>query len=67
MPWFSTGINLRRQHMGMKRWGVFEHYVDRPCSSLGGCVLTRAFNVPHSRFNDVSREAFESAGLGRFW
>lgn len=53
---------LVRQNMGKKRWGVFEHQVvDRNHPLVSG-VNTR-FEVPHSRFNDVSREAFESAGL----
>ncbi|CAG0911675.1 unnamed protein product, partial [Cyprideis torosa] len=51
-----------RQHMGEKRWGVFDHrVVDRNHPLVSG-VNTR-FNVPHSRFNDVSREALEEAGL----
>lgn len=53
---------LVRQHMGDKRWGVFSHnVVDRTHPLVSG-VNTR-FDVPHSRFNDVSRDALESAGL----
>lgn len=53
---------IRRKHMGSKRWGVFPHrVVDRTHPLVAG-VNTR-FDVPHSRFNDVSREALEAAGL----
>ena len=51
-----------RRHLGFKRWGVFPHrVVDRKHPLVTG-VNTR-FDVPHSRFNDVSREQFEAAGL----
>ncbi|TVP89838.1 MAG: homoserine O-succinyltransferase [Thioalkalivibrio sp.] len=52
----------RRRHRGSKLWGVFDHrVVDRGHPLVAG-VNTR-FNVPHSRFNDVSREQFERHGL----
>ncbi|MFO8152476.1 homoserine O-succinyltransferase MetA [Thioalkalivibrio sp.] len=52
----------RRRHRGSKLWGVFDHQVvDRGHPLVAG-VNTR-FNVPHSRFNDVSREQFERHGL----
>lgn len=48
--------------MGFKRWGVYPHYlVDRDHPLVAG-VNTR-FDVPHSRYNDVSRKQFEAAGL----
>jgi len=51
-----------RRHMGFKRWGVYSHRVlDRHHPLMLG-VNTR-FDVPHSRFNDVSRAQFEAAGL----
>ena len=51
-----------RQHMGTKRWGVYPHYLlDREHPLVAG-VNTR-FDIPHSRFNNISREQFESAGL----
>ncbi len=51
-----------RRHMGFKRWGVYSHRVlDRHHPLVLG-VNTR-FDVPHSRFNDVSRAQFEAAGL----
>ena len=52
----------RRRHRGSKLWGVFDHrVVDRGHPLVAG-VNTR-FDVPHSRFNDVSREQFERHGL----
>jgi homoserine O-succinyltransferase len=51
-----------RRHMGFKRWGVYSHRVlDRHHPLVLG-VNTR-FDVPHSRFNDVSHAQFEEAGL----
>ncbi len=51
-----------RRHMGFKRWGVYPHRVlDRRHPLVAG-VNTR-FDVPHSRFNDISRAQFEEAGL----
>ena len=51
-----------RRHMGFKRWGVYSHrLLDRHHPLVWG-VNTR-FDVPHSRFNDVSRAQFEAAGL----
>ena len=51
-----------RRHMGFKRWGVYSHRVlDRHHPLVWG-VNTR-FDVPHSRFNDISRAQFEAAGL----
>jgi len=52
----------KRRPLGFKRWGVFAHrVVDRTHPLVAG-VNTR-FDVPHSRFNDVSRAQFEAAGL----
>jgi homoserine O-succinyltransferase/O-acetyltransferase len=52
----------RRRHRGPKLWGVFDHrVVDRSHPLVAG-VNTR-FDVPHSRFNDVSRAQFERHGL----
>jgi homoserine O-succinyltransferase len=52
----------KRRHMGFKRWGVYPHRVLDRRHPLVGDVNTR-FDVPHSRFNDVSRAQFEAAGL----
>jgi homoserine O-succinyltransferase len=45
-----------------KVWGVFEHHVVDKRHPLVGDVNTR-FDVPHSRWNDVSRAQFDAAGL----
>lgn len=52
----------RRQHLGYKRWGVYPHRVTDKKHPLVSDINTR-FNVPHSRYNVISRERFESAGL----
>jgi homoserine O-succinyltransferase len=52
----------RRVKQPAKVWGVFEHKVVDKRHPLVGDVNTR-FDVPHSRWNDVSRAQFESAGL----
>jgi homoserine O-succinyltransferase len=52
----------KRQPLGFKRWGVYPHrVVDRKHPLVTG-VNTR-FDVPHSRFNDISRRQFERANL----
>lgn len=45
-----------------KRWGVFSHRVVEKRHPLVADVNTR-FDVPHSRWNDISRAQFEAAGL----
>ncbi len=45
-----------------KRWGVFSHRVLDKRHPLVADVNTR-FDVPHSRWNDISRAQFEAAGL----
>ncbi|NEX20791.1 homoserine O-succinyltransferase [Thiorhodococcus mannitoliphagus] len=52
----------RRQPLPEKRWGVFPHRVVDRSHPLVANVNTR-FDVPHSRFNDISHEQFVSAGL----
>lgn len=51
-----------RVRQPVKRWGVFPHRVVAPEHPLVVDVNTR-FDVPHSRWNDVSRAQFEAAGL----
>jgi homoserine O-succinyltransferase len=51
-----------RQKMTQKCWGVFKHKVSRQKHPLTNGVNTE-FNVPHSRFNQITREQFESAGV----
>jgi len=52
----------KRRPLGFKRWGVFPHRVVERHHPLVNDVNTR-FDVPHSRFNEVGRDQFESAGL----
>jgi homoserine O-succinyltransferase len=52
----------KRRPMGFKRWGVYPHHVVDPTHPLVNDVNTR-FDVPHSRFNDVSPAQFEAAGV----
>ncbi|MES9859771.1 MAG: homoserine O-succinyltransferase, partial [Candidatus Thiodiazotropha sp. 4PDIVS1] len=52
----------QRTHMGDKLWGVFSHRVQDSKHPLVNDVNTR-FDVPHSRFNQISREQFNQAGL----
>jgi homoserine O-succinyltransferase len=52
----------RRRRQPAKRWGVFQHQVLDATHPLVNDVNTR-FDVPHSRWNDVSRAQFETAGL----
>ncbi len=52
----------KRRHLGFKRWGVFPHYLlDRQHPLVAG-VNTR-FDIPHSRYNNICRQQFETAGL----
>ena len=52
----------KRRPLGFKRWGVFPHHVVDPHHPLVNDVNTH-FDVPHSRFNDISREQFTQSGL----
>ena len=54
--------NKKRKPQLDKKWGVFPHRVTDQSHSLIADINTR-FDVPHSRWNDVSREQFESAKL----
>jgi homoserine O-succinyltransferase len=52
----------KRYRLRRKRWGVYQHEVLERHHPLVNDVNT-LFNVPHSRFNEISRAQFESAGL----
>jgi homoserine O-succinyltransferase len=52
----------RRQPLPAKCWGVYPHHVVERTHPLVSDVNTR-FDVPHSRFNDISRTQFDAAGL----
>ena len=51
-----------RTPLPRKRWGVYRHDVVAPEHPLLQGLAPR-FDVPHSRYNDISREQFEEAGL----
>lgn len=52
----------KRQRSPEKTWGVFSHKViDRKHPLVSG--VNTKFDVPHSRYNDVSHEQFRDAGL----
>jgi homoserine O-succinyltransferase len=53
---------IRREPLDSKRWGVYNHYVRQPEHPLMRDINTR-FDAPHSRFNAVTREQLEQAGL----
>lgn len=50
-----------RRPLGAKRWGVYGHRVVNRSHPLVANVNT-LFDVPHSRFNDISRAQFEAVG-----
>jgi homoserine O-succinyltransferase len=54
--------NQHRQRLPNKCWGVFNHNVVDRHHPLVKDVNTR-FNVPHSRFNEISCSQFQAAGL----
>ncbi len=45
-----------------KRWGVFRHKV-MDCKHPIVRGMNTAFDVPHSRYGEISREQFEKAGM----
>jgi homoserine O-succinyltransferase len=51
-----------RTPLPRKQWGVYSHRVIVPQHPLLRGVNTR-FDVPHSRYNAITREQFEAAGL----
>ena len=53
---------INRVKRDSKKWGVFEHRVTQPSHPLLREINTR-FDVPHSRWNSITPEHFEGAGL----
>jgi homoserine O-succinyltransferase len=52
----------KRQAIGEKCWGVFPHQVlDRQHPLMSG--VNTCFDVPHSRFNEISKAQFDKAGV----
>lgn len=52
----------KRNPLKLKRWGVFPHRVVNKKHPLVYDVNTR-FDVPHSRYNEISKKQYEKAGL----
>ncbi len=52
----------RRRPLPAKRWGVYPHRVIDKGHPLVNDVNT-LFDVPHSRFNEISRDQLDAAGL----
>ena len=52
----------KRQPIGAKHWGVFPHKVINRSHPLVKGVNTR-FDIPHSRFNEISEKQFSDAGI----
>jgi homoserine O-succinyltransferase len=57
---FNHGIE--RQRLPQKKWGVYSHKINAPEHPLTWEINTR-FDAPHSRYNEVSKEQLEQAGL----
>lgn len=53
---------IRRRRLPLKRWGVYNHRVTNPRHPLLQDVNTR-FDVPHSRWNEITRDDLLNAGL----
>lgn len=53
---------VERQPLPRKQWGVYSHRISTPIHPLLSDINTR-FDVPHSRYNGISREQFLAAGL----
>ena len=54
--------DIDRRPLPSKRWGVYSHRVCVPGHPLLREINTR-FDVPHSRYNDISRAQLEAADL----
>ena len=59
MKYFYQINRVKRE---TKKWGVFEHRVTQPNHPLLREINTR-FDVPHSRWNSITRRQIEDAGL----
>jgi homoserine O-succinyltransferase len=53
---------IDRRRLPRKQWGVYSHGVVAPAHPLLRGIDTR-FDVPHSRYNTITREQFEEAGF----
>jgi len=52
----------KRVPQSIKKWGVFSHKVTNKFHPMATDINTR-FDVPHSRWNDVSKNQFEEVNL----
>ena len=57
---YQYGID--RKPLPKKRWGVYSHRISQPGHPLLRDINTR-FDVPHSRYNEISKQQLEDAGL----
>lgn len=53
---------IDRIRLPQKRWGVYSHHISEPHHPLMRDINTR-FDAPHSRYNEITREQLEKAGL----
>jgi len=53
---------IERQPLPQKRWGVYSHRISQTGHPLLRGVNTR-FYVPHSRYNEITRQQLEGASL----
>jgi len=53
---------IERRPLLQKQWGVYSHRVTHPAHPLTKGINTR-FDAPHSRWNEITREQCEQAGL----
>jgi len=53
---------IERQALPGKRWGVYSHRISSRAHPLLRDINTR-FDVPHSRYNEITRHQLEAAGL----
>jgi homoserine O-succinyltransferase len=54
--------HIERQRLPRKRWGVYQHRIAPMPHPLLRGINTR-FDVPHSRYNQITRSQLEEAGL----
>lgn len=53
---------IDRVPLASKKWGVYSHHIVQANHPLLRNINTR-FDVPHSRYNAITRDQFEQAGL----
>ncbi len=58
----KSGYDIDRQRLPRKKWGVYDHTISAPEHPLTWEINSR-FDAPHSRYNDVSKEVMQRAGL----